>query len=373
MSDPAESLDRLDQAEREYAAAADALAPHDPDEIEELADRLREIDRIFETYEDRATGSGDFGGYVAFRSTIESFVETLPEDLPHRDALEVMGERVDKRRLSERDFEAAREALAPARDRVEALERYRRAIDDVQEARTAVGRSIRELGAEIEKHERLLELGDLDLDAPVERIRDPIDAYNQAVADAFQSYLRSAPASEVLDLFGLTHEFPLVGMPAPPQELHDYVTRSVPELTVHDLLEYAEYSTSKLSHFVDDAQAFRAAVATEQTYLERLSPRAFQVAWPPPTADRLRWELRELRAVVGRFAGEGVIGRLRDVEAVVRDRERFDELQEVAAARDGMSPADRRRLATGEVKADRDAAIERRDRLREALDEAPDP
>ena len=48
--------------------------------------------------------------------------------------------------------------------------------------------------------ERLRELADVDRDAPVYRRRQPIDAYNDAVREAYQSFVAGASGRALLAL-----------------------------------------------------------------------------------------------------------------------------------------------------------------------------
>lgn len=363
-------LEQLRSAEQRVQEIDASLAPHKPDDVAELETQLREFDRILDTYEDRATGSGDFGGYVSFRATIDNFVETLPDDVPERAAFESMQDAVDKRRLSKRDFEAARNALEPARELVALLEQRREATDAVESAREAIGEHIETIEAEIAECERLLSLATLDFDAPVEQLNEPFQTYNEAVASDFSTYLRSVPALDVLELFSLGHQYPLLDIPEPSDPLIEYVRSTLPSATIHEVLEYAGYSSSKLAHFVDDPQAFRAAVAPEQTYLERLSAAPFQLAWPPEPADHLTWKLQELQSLVNRFASESTISALREVEAVIRDRERFEDLRAVAQAIETTTPEDRARIVSGSVADELESYRSQRDRLESALADA---
>lgn len=366
MTETDDLIDQLSQAEQRLQAAEASLDPHTPEDVEKLETKLIELNRILEAYEDRATGSGDFGGYVSFRATIDNFVDALPEDFPERDSFETMRESVDKRRLSKRDFAAARDAMEPAQERIEGLEQFRHAIEELETALDAVVGHIEILDENIVETERLLALTSLNLDAPVDQLKVPFQAYNDAVARDFASYMRDVPAVDVLDLFSLHHQYPLLELPEPPTQLRDFVSSEVPALTVHELLEYADYSSSKLAHFVDDPQAFRAAVATEQTYLERLDAEPFQLAWPPRSADQLAWRLRELRSLVNRFASESTISSLRAVEAETRDRESFEELRAVAQAIDSTSPSERKRITSGAVANELESYQTRRDRLEQA-------
>ena len=337
--------------------------------VENLAAEVRRVDGLLDGYEDRATGTGDFAGYVAFRDEVSSLVEGLPDDFPHREDFEEVDEIVDQRRLSTHHFEQAREALSDARDFANRLEDLAEARSAYRSTRQRVNERINELDARLEELDRALRMADVDLDAPIHELREPIDRYNAAVDTAFDRFLMDHHAVDVLDLFALTDRYPLVPMPAPPTELHSYVTETVPTLTIHELLEYASFSRSKLAHYVDDPQAFKAAVAPELTYLEGLDADPFTVSWPPPSSDRLSWTIRELIPVVDRFAPASVLEQLRSVRALTRDTERFERLQRAARAHEELPAAHRRRLRSGELESEREAVLHAKQRLESALDE----
>ena len=97
------------------------------DRLERLADAYRGAERLLERYEERATDYDDFAGFVEFQDAFVEFVENLDSDLPERAAFEAADETFQKSRLTEEDFEAAREALSPAREAATLLDRYREA------------------------------------------------------------------------------------------------------------------------------------------------------------------------------------------------------------------------------------------------------
>ncbi len=116
---------------------------------------------------------------------------------------------------------------------------------------------------------------------------------------------------------------------------HDAGTEPIPTL-----LEYADYSASKLDHYVDDAAALRSAVATRQTYLRRLDAEPVRVDWPPPSATALPWLCRAYRSVVARFADESVVAALREVRGLA-ERDDYERLRESALARSELTEAER--------------------------------
>jgi len=222
----------------------------------------------------------------------------------------------------------------------------------------------------------LQRLGDADLEAPTERLRDPIEAYNDRVRDAFDEFRRSVSARDFLDFVVKTRAYPLVGFESPPDDLHEYVaSHEAGEEPVDQLLEYADYSKSKLDHYVADPEALKRNVSTRRTYLRRLGAEPLTVNWPSPPAETLRFRVRELTSVVARFAddvddGDEVLIALRDVRDLPRETD-YQRLRDSAQARAQLGPEERERLASGEVADELAAYRDGKEMLEETLAEYP--
>jgi len=332
----------------------------DRDGFEAVADACRNFETVLDRWEERATDWDDFEGYVEFRDDLAGTLEAIPDDVPEREAFLEADEHVTTDSVSTAldvsDFDAAREALAPAR-------RYADLRDDIETAkenkREAVRRARRRrdaLEARIGELERLRELGEADFDAPIERLREPIDAYNGDVTEDFRAFRNGATARTVLEFAATAAGTPFVEYEAPPSDLLEYVrSRPAGEMTVDELLTHAGYSRSKLSHYVDDADLLKRRVATNRTYLERLSAAPFEIEWPPPPAERLRYRIGELVSLLDRFADEETIARLREVGALARGDE-YGRIRRAAAAAAELTAAERRRIEAGEVDAELEAA-----------------
>lgn len=360
----AELEDARDAFERARADVRDA----GEDELERLAEAHRELLAILEQYESSATGTGDFGSYLSFQSELGSLVENLPE-IPHRETFERIADDLEKRRLRESDFEAARERLSPIDERVELLDERDAARERYRDVRKRARERIRTLEARIDEYERLLDLGEADLDAPVGELRDPVDAYDEAVTAAFASFLERASAREAFDFLETTERYPLVPFESPPDDLVEYVeTHEAGREPIPQLLAYAGYSRSKLDHYVDDASALKRAVATRRTYLEGIDADPLRIGWPPPPAPELQWRTRELIPVANRIADDGAIERLREARNVARDEGRYERLRRAALARETLDEDQRRRVESGAVERDLAAARAERDRLESLLD-----
>lgn len=370
MNSSEETIAALRRADENLADARAAVEEVGTDDIERVADACERLHLLLDRYEGRATGTGDFPAFVEFQEKVSTLVEELPDDLPERETFEEIDELLGKRRLSEADFDRTRDALAPVEAIADRRERQREARENYRNARRAVEAKLSSVRAKIADLEGTLELGDADLDAPVEELREPIEAYNDAVREAFAQFRSTASAREVLDLVTTAQSYPLVGFRSPPDDLQSYVAETAAgERTIPKLLDLADYSSAKLSHHVDDPRELKRHVATNRTYLERLDGDPLTLGWPPQAATRLRWRIEELIAVCNRFAPDEPIVRLRELRGYARKEDEYERLRTAARARLELTREERERLQSGAIEADLDAAREARERLEDALDE----
>jgi len=371
---PVTRLERADADRREARKRVDAVGPgrSDGPTGEELLRKLRDacsaLRSLLVEYEDRATGDGDFAAFIEFQDRIAHFTNDLHEDLPERETFEDIDDRLQQRRLTESDFAAVRERIDAAEDALAPLDDWEDARERYEQARLDAERRLDAVEDRIADCERLIELGEADLDAPTEQLREPIERYDEAVTKAFREYRASESARDVLAFVETTTLYPLVPFQSPPDDLLAYVeTADAGTEPIPQLLSYADYSPSKLDHYVDDPDALKRAVATRRTYLQRLDAEPLTVGWPPPAAETLRFQCEERISVVDRFAPD-VVETLRAVRALTR-REDYDRLQTSAAAREQLTDAERERLRSGAVADERDDLRAERESIREALAE----
>jgi hypothetical protein len=360
VADLRRARDARDDAE---AAVADVGESR----VRALQDALDGLDRLFAQYEEDATGTGDFQSYLSFQDDLVAFVEDLDSDLPEREAFESLLELFKKRRLSEADFAEARGRLSDARDLVARLDRLADARQAYRDAQRRVRERADEHAAEVEQLERIQRLGNADLDAPVENLRDPIEAYNEAVRAAFREFEAEAPARDVLGVVSASASYPLVPFESVPEELREFVAGPAGDETIPQLLEYAEYSLSKLDHYVEEPRTLKRVVGGNRTYLDRLDADPLVVEWPPAPAEDLQYRARELVSVVGRFADERVLEHLHEVRECTR-RDDYERLRTAAVADHELTDEEKARAAAG-VEDDLTAAREAEASLRDALDE----
>ncbi len=355
--------DRLEQARERVAEFGET-------DLQQLADAYEEFAGLLDRYEEPATGDGDFELFIEFQGKIETFVETLPEDVLLRESFEEADEHLQQRRLNESDFEHVREQLEPVADLVGRLDERENARNEYQRVRKQVRERLHEVRERIDELERLQRLGDADLDAPTERLREPIEAYDDAVTEAFEQFRREAPAREVLGFLAATQRFPLVPFRPPPTDLKSYIDEHPPgEESIPRLLELSEYSRSKLDHYVEDPTALTQSVGTQRTYLRRLDADPLTIGWPPPSAQQLRFRCRELTSVVNRFAPE-VVERLRTVERLPVTTT-YERLRDSAQAEAELTDDERQQLQSGAVADELDERRAERSRLEDALEEYP--
>jgi hypothetical protein len=342
-------------------------------DLEDVSEAYREVISLFERYEERATDWDDFEGYVEFQSELVDLIDDFPDDLLAREAFETVEERLHQRTLSGSDFEKARSDLQPANEYASLYDRLEKKRERYQDARYVVNRRRDELDERIDHLERLEQFEQTDLDAPVERIREPIQTYNETVRENFQTFVHEESTREVLSLVETTDAYPLVDYRQPPSALREYIeTHPTGTESITTLLEYAEYSRSKLDHYVEDAQALLSAIDTNQTYLSRLDGGPLELAWPPSPPSLLRFQVRERIAVVGRFAPEETVILLRNLRELSKDPE-YAHLRESALARNELSDDERERIKDGTVERDLEEARTERQRLNEALNEISGP
>ena len=325
--------------------------------VEAAADAYRRAHRVLDQYEEDAVGTGDFGSYVQFRGEFGGAVD-VDDDALAADAFAAADDAVDKKRLSEGDFGAARGALDPAGEYVDLLDAYDDAVDAYRIARKETKAAKKALDSRLDALQEVAEMADADLDADVDRLREPIESYNESVREAFSSFYASASAREMFAFLDRADATPFVDVDVPPTDLADYVAEyEAGEEPLPTLLEYADYSNSKLEHYVDDPGALRTAVAVHRTYIERLDGEPLTLDWPPAAGDELAYEIDELIPLVSRVADDETVATLRGVRDLARDDE-YERLRRAAEVRDALDEPELALVRTGAA-ADRVREAER--------------
>ena len=371
--DPEHTRAALHRAAAEYERVRETVEEAGGESaVRQTTGAYRRFRQLLADNEESATGTG-FQEYIQFQEAVASATEELDESMPAYEAFEAADDAVHVNRLSASDFENAREALDPAREYADLLVEWEAAEELLRETRRAARDRLDTLDEEIEADERLLELGDADLGAPVEQLRDPIERYNEGVLADFERLTREASARELFGVIESADSYPLVGFRDPPTRMREYIADDpVGEESVKQLLEYADYSAEKLGHYVDNPGDLNRFVATNQTYLANLDASPLTVAYPPPEAGELKYECKEYIAVCNRFADEETLAALRAVRSLPSETD-YERLREAAEALETLTDDERDRLRAGEVEPQLEACRAERAALEEALDSTPEP
>jgi adenylate kinase family enzyme len=363
-----ELAEELRAARAEREAVAEEIAEYGEASVRAVDDAVDEALGLLSRYEDSATGTGDFEAYLELQSRFVELVENLPEDLPERDRFEAANEALDQRTISESDLEHAREAVDDAVDVAALLEEREAAQRRVDDAEHDITQRLTAIEDRLAELERLRELDTVDLSAPTEELTEPITAYDEAVREAFAAYRSEASARELFAFVRTTRFYPLVDFEQPPDDLVAYLeSHAVGEESLSQLLTYADYSQSKLDHYVEDTTAFRTTVPVHRTYLDRLDAEPLTVGHPPPTADKLRYRAQELVSVVARFADEETVALARDLDQLSR-RDDYDRLRRAAVAEDELTAEQREALEAGDVDAEYERLDDEYERLSQLLE-----
>ncbi|OYR52514.1 hypothetical protein [Halorubrum sp. Ea8] len=348
VAEAGEAAARLRERYDELRGIEGRIADLGRERVEAAADTYRRAHRVLDEYEEDAVGSGDFEAYVRFEGEFANAVD-VDDDALAADAFAAADEAVDKKRLSERDFEAAREALEPAGEYVDLLADRDEALDDYRIARRDAREAKKRLAARLDELREVAAMADADLDADVDRLREPVETYNEAVRESFDEFYKSASAREAFSFLDRADATPFVDVDVPPTDLADYVAEyEAGEEPLPTLLKYADYSNSKLEHYVDDPGALRTAVAVHRTYIERLDGEPLTLDWPPAAGDELAYEIDELIPLVSRVADDDTVATLRAVRDLARDDE-YERLRRAAEVRDALDDPELELVRTGAV------------------------
>jgi hypothetical protein len=360
IEDLRSARERLAAVESEIESVGEAA-------VIDAADAYRKATQLLDRYEGSATGTGDFQAYVEFQDKFLGLVEER-DDTPASEAFSAAGERLDQRRLSESDFDRARDDLEPAAEYVDLLDRREDAEEAVAKARRDARLCRRDLDEEIDERAEWLAVGEADLDAPVAELTDPIEAYNDAVLDEFDEFYASASIAAVVDFLDRAESFPLVEFRSPPRDLREFAAESPDaDEPIPTLLEYADYTGSKLDHYAEDPGLLQTTVAVHRTYLERLSGEPLTVSLPPPPPEELRFRARELVSLLGRFADEETVAQVRTVRDLTR-RDDYRTLRRATRAHQELDADELAAVQSGAAAAELERLRDARDRLVTALD-----
>lgn len=365
-------IDRLEQCKRELGRAQARVDEHGEGELEQVQDAYEQFRRTLEIYQEQVVGDeGDIKTIVEFQSQLDEVMKEIPRGVLLREVFEDCDDYLQQKWFSDSDFEHVYEQLEPIADLTARLDERNEARREYREIRRDVETRLRQCKTEIADLERLAELADADLDAPTEQLREPIEAYNETILEAFREFKQTESAREIVRFLDRMEQYPLIHFESPPTDITEYVSEYPPgREPIPKLLEYADYSQSKLEHYVENPHQLKHAIEGHRAYLSGLDGKPLTVSWPPPEAETLQFRCRELTTAVNRI-DPAAVEQLREVEALPRETE-YDRLRNAAVVRQELSDEERERLRSGEIERELDELYDERGRLQEALDEYPE-
>ena len=362
----------LERREAELDRTQDRVEEYGEDALRNLADAYEAFYNILDIYQDQVTGDdGDIQTIVEFQGEVDRAMGNVSADMIHADIFEEADEYLRQKWFSDSDFEHVYDLLEPVESLIERLDERDDALEAYREARRDIRSRLNECETEIADLERLADLSEADLEAPIERLEEPISEYNDAVEEAFRQFKRSASARKVVSFLEQMEQYPLVEFTSPPPDVVEYIESNPPgEKPIATILEYADYSHSKLDHYVDEPNKLKHAIEGHRAYLETLDGGPLTVSWPPPTAEQLRYRCQELTAAVNRINPD-VVELLRTVQALPRETE-YERLRQSAVVRQELTAAEREQLQSRPIEADLAELRDEHERLSEALENYPE-
>lgn len=294
----------------EYRDTRETVREVGEDRAERTHNVYRRIDDAFEEYREDATGHGEFRRFVEFQNIVIDIEESIEDGNIYRgDDITRALSHLDANTLHDKHFRRAREDLSDVRDFVETYERYVELEDELRDELSDLEHRIDEVGREIQEKEAALEKAREAEGVDVSPLREAVEEYNNGVRDDFEEFVREAPAVDVARLGERTHDAPLVDDAPVERGTAESLDRYVDDETVDRVLELADASDGKLSHYVEDADGFRDAVP--RTFFETADGERFELSYEREGIVRRRAD--ELVSVVRRFADDETVAALRRV------------------------------------------------------------
>lgn len=336
---------------------------------EERAEETREayetLDEALEEYREDATGTGDFRKYIEFRNIAVALEEQLDEgdDAHLKDAFESALSRLDAQTLRDKHFRGARSDLERVEEFVGKYERYEELRDELRDELGALEKRKENLEQKIDDTEERLGQAREAEGIDVSPLREAVEEYNERVRRNFEEFVSEAPAVEVARLGEKTHDAPLVEDAPVERGTAERLSEYVGDETVERVLELADESDAKLSHYVDDTDGFRDAVP--RTFFETASAEAFELGYEPEGV--VRRLVPELVSLVSFFADEETVAALRRVGGMA-ERGEYEPMRRALSAREEAgADAETLEEQIEELRTEKEDVEKRMERVRSAL------
>lgn len=331
---------------------------------EKTHDLYETVDKNLERYREEATGRGDFEKYIELRSIVAGVEEKL-DDVHMSEEFEDALSHLDARTLRDKHFRRARAGLEGVKGFAETYERYEELEEELEDELRSLEKRKKELRSEIEETEERLEKAREAEEVDASPLREAVEEYNERVRGDFDAFLREAPAVDVARLGEKTLDAPLVEDTPVERGVAERLSRYVEDETVGRVLELADASDGKLSHYVEDTDGFRDAVP--RTFFETASAERFELSYE--SEDVVRRRVPELVSLVSSFAGEDTVAVLRRVGAMAERGEYEPMRHAVVAGEEAGADAEEIDERLEELRDEKERVEERAERLRSALDD----
>lgn len=328
------------------------------------------LEDAIEEYREEAAGHGNFEKYVEFENIVVAFENTVEEeDVYLQDDFEKALGRLDQRTLQDKHFRRALNDLVDVEELCDDYERYTQLRDELRDELGSLERKVGELDGRIEELEEGIEKARGVEDVDVSELRDAVETYNERVRDDFKEFVRTAPAVEVARLGERISDASLLeDVPAEEGDA-ERLAEYVDDESVDRVLELADSSDGKLSHYLDDTEGFRSAVP--RLWFESSNADSFVISYEPEGT--VKYKTRELVPLVAEFADDTTIDALRRVKRMAERGEYSRMRSALVDRREVGDDAESMEKELEEVRTERQRAKERAERIRDALpDESGD-
>lgn len=350
----------------EYRELREKVREVGEERAEETRDLYEMIDAAFEEYREDATGHGEFGRYVEFQNVVIAAENRLEASEVYRgDDFEKALSRLDARTLRDKHFRKALSDLEEVAGFVEEYERYVELRDALEDEASRKERRAGELGDEIPEVEERLETARRGEEVDASPLRDAVEEYNERVHEEFEAFLREAPAVEVARLGEKTLDSPLVDDAPIERGTAERLSRHVGDESVERVLELADSSDAKLSHYVDDTDGFRAAVP--RTFFETADGERFELSYEPEGV--VRRLVPELVSIVSMFGDEETVAALRRIGSMAERGEYGPMRRALEAREEAGADTDALRQRLDELHKEKERVEEHAEAIRDALQE----
>ena len=356
----------MDKVE-EYEEVRKKVREVGEERAEKTHDLYETVDKNLERYREDATGHGEFEKYIELRSIVAGVEENLDDEEVHMSGeFESALSHLDARTLRDKHFRRARADLEDVNDFAEIYERYEELEKELKDELKSLEKQKKVLRSEIEETEKRLEKAREAEEVDASPLREAVETYNEGVREDFEAFLGEAPAVEVARLGEKTLDSPLVEDVPVERGVAERLSRYVEDETVGRVLELADASDGKLSHYVEDTDGFREAVP--RTFFETASAERFELSYEPEGV--VRGRVPELVRLVSSFADEETVAVVRRIGAMAERGEYEPMRRAVIAGEEAGADADEIQEELTDLREKNQRVEERAERLRSALSDA---